>query len=109
RSRGHDVIVLRVLDPAEARFAFTAPAMFHDLESGRELYIDPEAARVEYLRRFTAHAAAVERACVDLGIEYEPVTTDRPLELVLFDLLQARMRRGRRPGRKSAPGRGGTR
>jgi uncharacterized protein (DUF58 family) len=109
RSRGHDVVVLRVLDPAEVRFEFTAPAMFHDMESGREVYIDPGAARVEYLRRFTAHAGEIERACVDLGIEYAQVATDQPLELVLFDFLKARMRRGRRPGRRSAPGRGGGR
>ena len=109
RSRGHEIVVLRVLDPQEAQFAFATPAMFHDVESGRELYIDPTAARDEYLRRFAAHAASIERSCVDLGIEYQPVTTDTPLELVLFDLLKARMQRGRRPGRKLASGRGGTR
>ena len=109
RSRGHDVVVLRILDPAEVQFGFTAPAMFHDVESGRELYVDPEAAREEYLSKFAAHAAEVERACVDLDIEYKSITTDRPMELVLFDLLKARMRRGRRPGRHSAPGRGGAR
>ncbi len=67
----------------------------------------PTQARAEYLRRFAAHAAEIERACVDLGIEFESITTDRPLELVLFDLLKARMRRGRRPGRRSRrrPGR----
>ena len=105
RSRGHDVVVLRVLDPAEVEFPFTTPAMFHDVESGRELYVDPDAARAEYLRRFAAHAAEIERACVDLGIEYEPITTDRPLELVLFDLLKARMRRGPAAG---PPERAGT-
>jgi uncharacterized protein (DUF58 family) len=111
RSRGHDVIVLRVLDPAEVRFEFAAPAMFHDVESGRELYVDPVVARDEYRRRFAAHAAEAERACTDLGIDFVPVTTDRPLELVLFDLLRARMRRGRRTVRGVAPGRagGGTR
>src|SRR5581483_11939960 len=57
RSRGHDVVVLRVLDPAEAQFTFESPAMFHDVESGRELYIDPTAAKAEYLRRFESHAA----------------------------------------------------
>jgi uncharacterized protein (DUF58 family) len=107
RSRGHDVVVLRVLDPAEVDFTFSTPAMFHDVESGRELYVDPDAARDEYLRRFSAHAAAIEQACVDLGVEYERITTDQPLELVLFDLLKARMRRARKPGRRSAPGRGG--
>jgi uncharacterized protein (DUF58 family) len=107
RSRGHDVVVLRVLDPAEVAFGFTAPAMFLDVESGRDVYVDPGEARAEYQRRFSAHAAEIERACVDLGIEYEPVTTDQPLELVLFDFLKARMRRGRKPGRRAAPRAGG--
>jgi uncharacterized protein (DUF58 family) len=109
RSRGHDVIVLRILDPAEVHFAFETPAMFQDVESGRELYIDPTEAKSSYLRRFAAHAALIERACVDLGIEYVQISTDRPLELVLFDLLKARMRRSRRPGRRSAPAKGGAR
>jgi uncharacterized protein (DUF58 family) len=109
RSRGHDVVVIRVLDPAEMDFPFTTPAMFRDVESGKDIYIDPSAARHDYLRRFKAHAVAIERACVELGIEYVSITTDRPLELVLFDLLRARMRRGRQPGRRIAPGRGGAR
>jgi uncharacterized protein (DUF58 family) len=109
RSRGHDVIVLRVLDPAEIHFTFAAPAMFLDVESGREIYIDPAEAKADYLRRFAAHAREVERACVDLGVEYQQVATDRPLELVLFDLLKARMRRGRRPGRRNVAGWGGAR
>jgi uncharacterized protein (DUF58 family) len=109
RARGHDVFVLRVLDPAEVAFAFETPAMFLDLESGREIYIDPDAARAEYLRRFAAHASELERACADLGIDYAPITTDQPLERVLFDFLKGRERRGRRPGRRQAPGRGGGR
>ena len=107
RSRGHDVVVLRILDPAEVDFSFATPAMFRDVESGREIYINPDEARAEYRRRFDAHAAEVGRACVDLGIEFESITTDRPLELVLFDLLRARMRRGRSPGRRAASRRGG--
>jgi len=109
RSRGHDVIVLRVLDPAEVGFTFAQPAMFQDVESGREIYVDPAAAKDQYLKRFASHAALIEQSCLDLGIEYELVTTDRPLELVLLDLLKARMRRGRRPGRRTASGRGGRR
>ncbi len=109
RSRGHDVVVLRILDPAEVSFAFERPAMFLDAESGRELYVDPAAAKGEYLRKFAAHAAEVERACADLGVEYDQVATDRPLDVVLFDLLRARMRRGRRPVRRGPAGRGGLR
>lgn len=104
-SRGHDVVALRIVDPAEARFDLEGAAMFRDLESDRELYIDPPLARSDYLRRYEAHSAEVERACVDRGVEYVAVTTDQPLDRVLFDLLRARMRLGRRPGRHAAPGR----
>jgi uncharacterized protein (DUF58 family) len=109
RSRGHDVIVLRILDPQEAHFRFTTPAMFQDVESGREMYIDPSSAQASYLARFAAHAAEIKQSCLDLGIEFEPITTDRPLELVLFDLLRARMRRGRRFSRQGVPRPGGGR
>lgn len=109
RSRGHDVVVLRVLDPAEIGFTFADPAMFLDAESGREIYVDPGSARGEYLRRFGEHAAEVKKACDDLGIEFDQVATDRPLDVVLFDLLKARMRRGRRPNRHGPAGRGAAR
>jgi uncharacterized protein (DUF58 family) len=109
RAVGHDVVVLRVLDPAEESFPFATPAMFRDAESGRELFIDPQSAAEQYRRRFGAHAAEVRQACADLGVDFEPMTTGRPLELVLFDLLKARIPRGRQPGRRAAPGRGGKR
>jgi uncharacterized protein (DUF58 family) len=95
RSRGHDVVVMRVLDPAEVDFQFEDAAMFTDLESGRELYVDPPAVRRSYLERFAAHRDAIRDACSNLGIDYYDFTTDRPLELALFDFLHARMRRGR--------------
>jgi len=109
RSRGHDVVVLRVLDPAEVDFPFTNPAMFRDSESGRAMNVDPAAARAGYVRRFSAHAAEIARACADQGIELVSLATDRPLELVLFDLLKARIRRGRFSGRRSQAGQGGAR
>jgi hypothetical protein len=92
--------VLRVLDPAEVDFTFTAPGMFHDVESGRTLYIDPSTAKVDYRERFAAHANQLRETCVGLGIDLTQMTTDRPLELALFDLLQARLRRGRRTARR---------
>ena len=110
KSRGHDVVMLRVLDPAEVHFTFENPSMFRDVESGRELYVDPDAVRGDYRRRFDEHAAQLSKACSDLGVEFQQIETDRPLELVLFDLLKARMRRGRAPARRNAaPGRGGAR
>ena len=95
RSRGHEVVLLRVLDPEEVSFQFSDPALFEDLESGRELYVDPDTVRQNYLARFAEHAENVRRACNNLGVDQYQLTTDQPLELALFDLLHSRMRRGR--------------
>ena len=107
-SKGHDVVVLRVLDPAEETFEFGEASVFEDLESGRDLYVDPTSIRADYLRRFREHAAEVERICTGLGIDYFSFTTARPLELMLLDFVGARLRRGKRIARRRAP-RTGTR
>ncbi len=100
RATGHDVVVLRVLDPAEINFPFDAPAKFRDAESGRDVYVDPTAARAGYLTRFAAHAAGVRQSCDDLGVEFITVSTDQALGSVLFDLLKNRMKRGRASTRR---------
>lgn len=104
RSRGHEVVVLRVLDPREVEFDFDDAAIFSDLESGREIYVDPASVRASYLQRFAVHHADIRRACANLGIDYYDLTTDRPLELAIFDLLHARLRRGRKVYRRRGPG-----
>lgn len=95
RSRGHEVVVLRILDPAEVDLRFEQPALFEDVESGRMVYVDPAAAREGYRRRFAEHDRAIRQACATLAIDYFTITTDQSLEVALFDLLYARMRRGR--------------
>ncbi len=110
RSQGHEVVLIRTLDPAEVSFDFQDESLFFDMETGRELYVDPRAARASYQQRFADHARELTRVCADLGMDYYELTTDQPLDIALFDLLNARMRRGRtvsrRPGaaRSSKPG-----
>jgi uncharacterized protein (DUF58 family) len=108
RAAGHDVVVFRVLDPQEVHFRFDTPGQFRDAETGREVFVDPRTAADEYRARFGAHAAEVRKECIGAGADFEQITTDRPLELVLFDLLRARARRGRAPAHR-APSRGGGR
>jgi uncharacterized protein (DUF58 family) len=102
RSRGHDVVVFRVLDPAELTFSFGNASIFQDVESGRRVYVDPQAARAQYLERFRTHARALEKSCRELDIDFVECSTERPLELALFDLLRTRLQRGRRPVRRAA-------
>lgn len=106
RSRGHEVVVMRVLDPAEVAFSFDRAAYFEDMESGRLLYVDPRDAREQYLSRFAEHEREIQAACSALAIDYFRFSTSRPLEMALLDFLSARTRRGRRTVRRGG-GQGG--
>ncbi len=91
----HEVIVLQVLDPAELTFDFADPARFVDVETGRDLFIDPALARKSYRAQFDAHLAAIRATCQQLGITHLQLSTAQPLELALFDFLKARSARGK--------------
>ena len=91
----HEVIVLQVLDPAELTFDFADPARFVDVETGRDLFIDPALARKNYRAQFDAHLTAIRANCQQLGITHLQLTTTQPLELALFDFLKARSARGK--------------
>jgi uncharacterized protein (DUF58 family) len=95
RSQGHEVVIMRVLDPAEMDFGFDKAATFVDIETGRDLYVDPALARANYVQNFARHAAEIEQVCRELGIAIHQLWTSQPLELTLFDFLQSRMHGGR--------------
>ena len=104
----HEVLLFHLLDPAELTFNFDKASLFLDVESERDLYIDPAAARKEYLRKLEAHTAAARHTCERLGVGYHQLTTDMPLELALFDFLRSRMQRSKKVHRnitrRAAPG-----
>jgi uncharacterized protein (DUF58 family) len=90
RAFGHEVVVFQILDPAELEFPYSASAQFEDLESETTFYIDPEKARVDYLRRIEQHQTRVREICMARGITYQLLRTDQPLELALFHFLTRR-------------------
>ena len=89
--RGQDVLVFHVLDPEELRFQFQAPEMFVDLETDRRLYVDPASIRKEYLSRFGEHLSAIQGICSRLGLVYQQLITDSPLEMALPEVIRMRM------------------
>jgi uncharacterized protein (DUF58 family) len=93
---GHDLVLFHLLDPAETTFHFPDSAMFQDVESGRTLFVNPAAARKEYLRKLEAHCASLRSVTQRLGAAYHRLSTDRPLELALFDFVRGRMQLKRR-------------
>lgn len=99
---GHEVLLFHLIDPAEQTFNFPHASLFRDVETDRDLYIDPLAARKEYLRKFQAHTAAARQIAENLGAGYQQLTTDAPLEFALFDFLRARMQRTKKVRRNTA-------
>jgi uncharacterized protein (DUF58 family) len=95
RACGHELSLFQVLDPTELTFSFEGPAVFEDVETERTHYIDPTAARAGYLKKLEAHNVALQALCARLGAGYHRIAIDQPLELVLFEFLQERMRKGR--------------
>jgi uncharacterized protein (DUF58 family) len=104
KSRGHDILVLRVLDPAELDFPFDAANMIRDLETGRDIYVEPSLARDLYKQNFDAHEAQIRVACERLGADYVRMLTSDSLETALFDLLRNQMQRGRKVLRRTRTG-----
>ena len=104
---GHEVNVFQVLDPVELNLGLEQPALFEDIESARQVYIDPSAARADYMKKLDAHCAALRAMCRKLGIGHQQLPTSQPLEMALFGFLQERTKRGRRfrPGRVGSGGR----
>ncbi|MFG0286677.1 MAG: DUF58 domain-containing protein [Rhodopirellula sp. JB044] len=92
RSRGHEVALLRTLDPSEIDFRIDSPSMVRDLETGQEFFLDPESARNEYRERFSEHQTQLRGVCDSIGVDFYQISTDEPLRDSLFHLIESKQR-----------------
>lgn len=95
RKRGHDVLVLHVLDDDEIEFPFTGTTRFEDLESDTRLTCNPKALREGYLNALNEFLADVRHGCAQTSIDYALVKTGDPLDAALAQYLSRRMARNR--------------
>ena len=100
---GHDVVLFHVMDAAELDFDFDAPALFLDVETQRNMYVDPADARTSYKAMLDKHLAKAEAVCRNLGIDYHLFLTNRAFDLALLDFLQDRMHRRKLVRHRAAP------
>jgi len=92
---GHEVVIFQVLDPNELAFDFNRAMLFQDVESEKDVYLDPQTVRAEYQRQLHAHGLGFETICRKLGFTFHRVVTDQPMDMALFNFLQSRKRRGK--------------
>ncbi len=88
--RGHDIVAIRILDRNEIDFQLPSSGMLRDLESGKDMYIDPGEARATYRKRFTDHESRLADICHRRGARLLTVATDMPLEVTLLELISGR-------------------
>ena len=91
-ARGHDLLLVHVLDPGEREVRFKDAATLKDAETGEIMEITPEEVASEYPRRLRAHADALKKQTLGMGGHYLQVDTDQPLDLTLAGYLRFRAR-----------------
>lgn len=90
RFRHHEIIVLQVLDPNELKFPYLGDNIFVHLENNKELYIDADSVRAEYIKLFQEFLAEYKIGFRQADIDYHLITTDTPVELALARCLSNR-------------------
>ena len=93
RFRGHDLIVMHVLDAAEVRFPFEGAARFEDPESGFALSASAEGVRSAYLAALTQWRAELRARIAALRADYLPLDTSIRFDKALVEFLVQRSRR----------------
>jgi uncharacterized protein (DUF58 family) len=87
RHRGHQVLVLHLMDPAEVALGGPAEARFEDPETHAAVIIRPRDWAGAYGQTVRAVVHDWRLACRRHGIAYHRVTTDTPYGVVLREAL----------------------
>lgn len=91
RTRGHDVVVFHVSDPAEADLPYDAPGTFEDAETGARLPLKPEELRTRYRTLVREHRSALATCMAAANVDYQLISTDAPLDGALRAYLDRRL------------------
>jgi uncharacterized protein (DUF58 family) len=88
QARGHQTIVLHIMDPAELELPYEQPMRFEGLESEAPVEVDPAGIRRRYGEAIDAFVSSCQRRVVAAGARYLLARTDSPPEHTLLQLLR---------------------
>lgn len=91
RQRGHDVLVLHVMDDDELDFPFDGPTRFEGLELPAHLNCNPRALREGYLASLEKFLTKLRRGCARDAVDYTLIRTSQPLDAALASFITGRM------------------
>ena len=92
RHKGHEVVVMQILDPLERSFAFERDAIFKDLETHEEVMTQPWHIQKAYQQSMQEFLGYYQRQCRDNNIDYVLLDTSTPFDKALFEYLNKRKR-----------------
>lgn len=92
RYKKHEVLVFQILDKEEKEFFFSEPAVFKDLETGKEITLDPRILRKDYQSLFSSFISYYKRSLAEANVDYNLILTDMPFDRALFAYLAKRSR-----------------
>ena len=78
RFRGHDLLILQVLDPVERSMPMEGMVRFHDLETGEELLTRADEIGPSYRAAVDAWLEELAAGCLGREVERAVLTTDEP-------------------------------
>jgi uncharacterized protein (DUF58 family) len=88
--RGHDLVMMQVLDPAELHFPLRDASEFIGLETGDRLKLDPPALREAYLAAMNEHLDRVQACARQFRYDYQLLDTSTHLAAPLSQYLARR-------------------
>lgn len=83
RHRGHQVIVIHLMDPAEGELSGPPEVRYRDPESAATLVVRPRELAREYRAAVAREISAWRTACRRHGVAYHHVSTDMPFGMAL--------------------------
>jgi uncharacterized protein (DUF58 family) len=92
RHKGHEVVVMQILDPMERSFAFGGDAIFKDMETQDEVMTQPWHIQKAYQHSMQEFLEFYKRRCRDNNIDYVLLDTSMPFDKALFEYLNKRKR-----------------
>jgi uncharacterized protein (DUF58 family) len=88
QARGHETVVLHVMDPAELELPYEQPMRFEGLEGEAHVEVDPQGIRRRYRDAIDGFLESCQRRVVAAGAHYMLARTDVPPEHILLQLLR---------------------
>ena len=91
-ARGHDLLLVHILDPEERNVGLKNAATLRDAETGEVMEVSPEELAANYSERLHNHIDALKKLTLGMGGHYFQVDTDQPLDRTLAGYLRFRAR-----------------